>query len=75
LLRVFDWTNLNKVWLELFVDHDVKAEYLEAGTAAYMVWEARTIVVFEYGMSRYKCLYDDIVDVSPHLVDIVVVIL
>ena len=68
-------TYLNEVGFKLFVDHHVKAEYLEAGTASYVVREAGTVVVFEDGMSRDKSLNDHIVNITPHLINVITMVL
>lgn len=54
------------------VQQHVEAEDLETGTAGDVVGKTRVVVVLQDGVSRYQCLNDDVLDVVPHLLCVVV---
>ena len=67
-------TYLQQERFEFLVKHDVKSQDFKAGTASHVIREAGAVVMFEDGMGRDERLYDDIINIPPHAVHIIVVI-
>mgnify|MGYP003385059779 CR=1 FL=1 len=58
-------THFENVWFEFTIDEHVEAENFEASASTVMVREARAVVMFENGMSRYQSFNHNVVDVRP----------
>lgn len=65
-------THLQQPGFEPVVQQHVEAEDLETGTGGDVVGETRVVVVLQDGVSRYQSLNDDVLDVGPHLLCVVV---
>ena len=66
--------HLEYYWSQFPVEHDVEAEHFEARASADVVREAGPVVVLQHRVCRNEGLDDDVIDVSPRLVDIVAVL-
>lgn len=60
-------SHLQQPGFESAVQQHIEAEDLEAGAAGGLVGKTGVVTVFEGGVGGYQRLYDDVLDVTPHL--------